>query len=216
MRFKIVTFYDEHLAEIGDLTSAAAETYAARNGYEFKRYRTALSTKSHIYWNKLDILLREINGSDYTLWLDADALIVGECSLTSLVHENASIYLSADVDGVCCGVMIIKNNTWSHELLRTWLFLGEVDEGETLRYEARNLHDQTTLKCLLRNFPNARREMKCLPEEVVLNPKAPFCCSPFIMHYWSSSGDFAGITQRIRSFCNTGWSRESFYDWNQR
>lgn len=216
MIFKIVTFYDEALARIGDLTSAAAEAYARRHGYEFTRYRTILNTESHIYWNKLEIILREITDTDYTLWLDADALIVGNEPLDSLVQQDASVWVSCDADGPCCGVMMIKNSIWSHQLLRTWLFLGDVDENETLRYEPRNLHDQTALKCLLRNFPNVRREVKCFPQDVVLNPKASFCTNPFIMHYWSSSGDLAGIERRIRSFCGAGWSEESFYNWNGR
>src|SRR5438067_1522226 len=85
MTFNIVTFYDYRLAVIGDLTSAVAERYAEENRYRFCKYRFVMDEGIHIFWNKVSILLKEIEHADYTMWLDAEALVVGNNKLENVV-----------------------------------------------------------------------------------------------------------------------------------
>jgi galactosyl transferase GMA12/MNN10 family len=209
MTFNIVTFYDYRWAVIGDLTSAVAERYSEYNGYRFRKYRLVFDDRMHIFWNKVSILLQEIEHADYTLWLDADALIVGDNRLEDIVTP-ANMSISTDINGICCGVFIMKNCKWSLDLLSTWHFLNDVDEGEFERYEFRNLHDQTSLKCLLKNFPSVKHRVAELSQELVLNPKAPYVEKPFIMHYWTGSRDLSGVAAKITHFMRQGWSTECF------
>jgi DNA-binding response OmpR family regulator len=171
--------------------------------------RLVFDDRIHIFWNKVGILLKEMEHADYTLWLDADALVVGNNKLEDVLTPF-SLSISTDFNGICCGVFIIKNCKWSFDLLSAWQFLNEVDEGEVERYESKNLHDQTGLKCLLKNFPSVKKQVGAISQELVLNPKAPYVEKPFIMHYWTGSGDPMCITEKITRFIRQGWSTECF------
>ncbi len=214
IKVNIVTFFDDQFGSLGELTASVARDYAERNGYRFRCYRKALlSCERHVYWNKVAILLKELEQTEFTLWLDADVLVVGRQRIEDLV-PGAEMIVSRDKDGLCCGVILVKNTEWARSFLQAWLLLGDVDPSRFQSYEARNLRDQTALKCLVSNFPSVRNRVSTWSEDVVLNPGADYFNSPLFMHYWASSGRLGEIMDRVKLFSQNGWGRECFLDFH--
>jgi hypothetical protein len=212
LTLNIVTFFDEAFAPLGELTSAVAREHAARQGFGFRCHRKVLLPDRHVYWNKLAVLLEELDRAEYTLWLDADVLVVGRRDIEDLMQEQ-ELVVSRDLDGLCTGVILARNTPWVRGFLEAWLMLGEVDSGRSQLYEARNLRDQTTLKCLVANFPDVRARVGTWPETVVLNPRSGYSEHPLLMHYWASSGRLGEIMDRVALFRQGGWSRQCHLDW---
>ncbi len=67
-------------------------------------------------WFKIDAIRRALRSTDYVLWIDADALIVGTDDFRDLIHPY-TLNIAKDAHGINCGVMAWKNCLESFEAL---------------------------------------------------------------------------------------------------
>lgn len=188
MRVKIVTFYDDAMCAVGDVTRDINEQYATGHGYSFVCYRTRPDPNLNPSWNKLKVVQQEMGDYDWIFWLDADAVFVNKTrSLDDLFASTKKpMLVSSDTNGVCCGIFALRNCAWSVQLLTTWLFLGEMPLYSHRRFHSESRWEQDTFKALLSDFISVYSNVGVIPEDVIQNPDSAFCPDALIMHYWYS------------------------------
>jgi hypothetical protein len=186
-------FYDSAYAPAGDAVARVNAAYAEANGYSYN-FVTQVSRFHGLEhsrcpsWYKVSFMLQELPKCEWFLWVDADALIVNKnFQLDSLVQPDKDLLLSSDSGGYCAGVLFIRNTAWSLELLRTWLFCGEVGDDAPFSMPRKNrVGDQGALVALIKSFPRIAGRVSHIPTELIQNPECPYCSDAFIMHYWGN------------------------------
>lgn len=220
MKFRIILLYDEGRAEMGQLTEAATTSYAAKHGYEVSVHRKVWRPDMPATFSICKAMAAEMEmhpDVDWFLRLDADSIIVNQdIKLEDLVRDaQCSLLASADGNGLCMGVFLVKNSGWAHRLLGMLDFLGEMSADQWRLYDNHNTYEQSTIKCLQRHFPRVANHISLLPQNIVQNPRTAFSESAFIMHYWSNSG-LGLIASKMREIIANGWSRKGFYQWGEK
>lgn len=121
-RFRIVTAYDDAIADYGDIAARDKESYAARHGYELQVHRTGFDMSRPAAWSKIRFVSKAMRGADWVVWMDADTLIADST-------RKLGDFVSDDVDFVIArhskpgphantGVFFIRNRLWTHFLMR--------------------------------------------------------------------------------------------------
>lgn len=59
-------------------------------------------------WGKIPLIHEHLKHDEFVLWIDSDALIVGEMDFRSLIQPT-TLNISKDVNGINCGVMAWMN-----------------------------------------------------------------------------------------------------------
>lgn len=210
--------YDQHRAQLGDISLESARQYAKRHDYELTVYRQVLVPSLPASFSVLEAVRLEMERDPQTalfLRLDADAIIVNQSiCLEDLAHPDKALVLSQDWHGLCAGVCLVHNCSWARELLRALIFLGEMRAEQWRNYDGRNTWEQSVLKCLAGHFSSVSDQIALLPESVVQNPRAAYSPDAFVMHYWSNSG-LEAIKSRMLEVQKNGWSPAAFLSWAQ-
>ena len=204
MRIGIIQLYDDGRKGYGDLTGGVAETYCAKHGYTYVRYRELLDNSLIPTWNKLLAVIKELPDFDLVLWLDADALIVNpeqriEDIIAPYPAERDMLFSSDDM-GLCAGVFFARNTPWTIEFLRSVLMLGELPD-------CGHLHEQKTIRSLYEQYPKVRERISLIPDSVIHYPYSEFNPQAFIMHYWAISNPFEHAENNLRNIIKHGWRR---------
>lgn len=71
---------------------------------------------AHPSWYKVGLIKRFLPAADYVLWLDADAMIVGDTDLARII-QPVTLNIARDNNGINCGVMAWKNCDQSFKVL---------------------------------------------------------------------------------------------------
>jgi hypothetical protein len=172
---------------VGEVTSRRMADYGRRHGYELRCYSSLLDQSLHPSWNKVLALRAVLNEtrSDWVFWLDADALILSlKHRLDNLIDERYKVIAGSDRNGLCAGVMLVRNCPWSLRLLDALLLLGDVALPlDRYGYKA----EQNTLKLLIASFP-AIKENICLLDQRVMNSyRDDYADDDFVLHLHSLS-----------------------------
>lgn len=121
-RICCTTFYTQNFSEIGEIAEKSLRKYAMLYGFDVHTY-TEPQTDRPPAWNKL-LVIRElfIQGYEYVLWIDADAVFQSyEQNIEDEIQDDKDLYLVGHYLNGCftpnTGVMLIRNSTWSHKLL---------------------------------------------------------------------------------------------------
>lgn len=185
--------YDSAYAPAGDVVARVNASYAEASGYGYSINVQTCSTHGAVLrrspsWRKVGCVMHELVNCEWLLWVDADALIVNrDFKLESLVKADKDLLLSSDSCGYCAGVFMIRNTAWSFDLLRAWLFCGELSEDVPFGGPLRNrLSDQGSLVALIKCFPGIADRVGAIPTEVVQNPECPYHPDAFMVHYWGN------------------------------
>ena len=138
-KIKIVTSYDEKFKNIGDITSKTFEKYAKKYDYVFENVKMPKFDRPYA-WNKIKILLDEIqkNNFEYLLWVDADSYFnIYEKNISEIIDEKKEIYIAKHycevhkgtkyknakltVLRINSGVMLLKSSEYNHNFLtKVW------------------------------------------------------------------------------------------------
>jgi len=116
--------------------------YCQRHRYDHVIVRTPPRTDRHICWQKVPVILRELNDCDYLLFLDADAIFYShelavEQELIPLMNGKA-VLMAQDVGCESLrwtpgcpnsGVILMKNEASVRELFEYWNSASEIDES---------------------------------------------------------------------------------------
>lgn len=111
--FKIITAYNNKFKELANYNIPIIKNYCEYYGYSYQIYEIPENYPRPAAWSKIDYLIQEINNrpNQYTLWIDADAIILRhDIDLWSFVEPEKYFYLSRDNNNINTGVMLLKNN----------------------------------------------------------------------------------------------------------
>jgi hypothetical protein len=109
MKLLIVTGYNEAYRPAGELCVASMKRYCDRYpGIRYARWAMPDDYGCHPSWYKLRVLRHVLPHHDYVLWVDADAMIVGDADLREVI-QPATINIAKDDNGINHGVVAYKN-----------------------------------------------------------------------------------------------------------
>ena len=141
LRIKVLQYmYGEQ--EYFSISENVNELYCRHHGHEHRIVRTPPRTDRHITWQKIPIILSELNDCDYLLFLDADAIfysherkIVDE--LVPLMNGKP-ILMAQDIGCESLrwtpgkpnsGVILMENSDMVREFLEYWDSASDIDES---------------------------------------------------------------------------------------
>jgi len=213
-KFKVVMLYDDNRKNVADVSVPNIEAYCTKHGYELVKHTKLIDPALNGSWNKLKAVRQALEGADWVLWMDSDALVVDhDRTLASFVSEHCKATpfgVSTDYNGLCMGVFVIRSCPWSLQLLDTLLYLGEGHAAKMLVYDSHNRWEQNTVKCLNNYFPTVTAGLSFIPESEIQNPKSKFSSAAFIMHFWAGSGGNPELAAlKMQSTVRSGWSELS-------
>lgn len=135
MKLKIISAYNQHFKEVGDISAKSIALYATVNNFEFEIFNIDNFDRPPS-WMKIYLLIQEIKSKkyDFILWIDADACFIRvDKNILDEVKLNKDFYL---VNHICTigqikgfpglsvqcerpnmGVMLIKTTDWSKQFL---------------------------------------------------------------------------------------------------
>ena len=188
--------YDDAYAEMGDIASAHAREYALRHSYGIYVSRT-VPTFCTPFWRKIHLIRWALENPewDYIYWMDADTLILDMDFPIDRLRggKDALLDISTDDWGICAGIFGVRNCDWSHQLLDTWIFLGDVRgtcPGVT------NSGDQAPLMLMDKYFASVGDKVNRIPQEVISNPQSKQK-GTFMHHWWSRITDKGTIVLQM-------------------
>ena len=116
--FKIVTACDENFKHIIELNRPILSQYCKLHGYELIE-RNIVDYNKPASWFKVNAILDEMKSScTYVMWIDSDTLILNQkFKIETLLKENKDLYIAKDLNGINCGIMILKNTDLIKNLL---------------------------------------------------------------------------------------------------
>lgn len=111
-KYCIASAYSHNFEEIVNITKPTLEKYANLHNIDIvieniQKYDRPFS------WYKVYLILNllQSNKYDYVLWIDSDAVILSnKYQLDAFIVDNKYLYLAKDINGINCGVMMVKNN----------------------------------------------------------------------------------------------------------
>jgi hypothetical protein len=193
MKIAVTTYFDEAMAEIGEITSGVLRDYARQHGYRFICQRGRLDPTRSAMWNKTPAVrkaLRE-SGCDWVLWIDADAVILNRAirieDLIARLPEGRWAGFATDGNGLCAGVFLLKNCDWSLRFIDTLDFLGDINSEEAYGDGARA--EQNSVKGLMKHFRSISDRIHLFEQNVMNSYEHTRQIGDFILHLSSFSNE---------------------------
>jgi len=126
MKILLLTFADDNMREMGDLSADNKLSYCQRHGYEFSYEQKTLEVlgdgRGNGSWQKILYLIKHLPDYDWIFWSDADALILNpDIKLEKFLPGDKGIDLILARDKqpwINCGNFFIRNCEWSCNFLQ--------------------------------------------------------------------------------------------------
>jgi hypothetical protein len=191
-----ITYADDGYREVSDITLPIIEKHCASQGIGFKHYRELIDTSADVYWNRIPITQRELTGSRFLIWSDADIVYNRDFNWQAYVDQfppNIKIWISSETkpkrQDVCCGFMIFRECVWTYEFLQAWRFLGWMRQEKVGYYEDWNRREQETFNILHDWFDNVYKAVHRIPEDIIANPVSSAADKAACVgyHFWGSA-----------------------------
>jgi hypothetical protein len=151
----------------------------------------------NIYWNKLYLVLQELNSNkyDYVMWMDTDSFIINN---SMSLHKIINLYSSDILIGhdnlsfkniFCAGVFIIKNSIIGKKFIKDCINYYEKSE---CKKEGNKLHGLYAGKCYEQGVMNYYIYEKYMKFTTIVKPSIfnnTYDCNKntFILHKFNSS-----------------------------
>jgi hypothetical protein len=177
--------------------------YCERHGHEHVIVRTPPRTDRHITWQKVPVMLSELNDCDYLLFLDADAIFYSqemavEDALIPLMSEK-SVLMAQDVGCESLrwtpgrpnsGVILMKNEASVREFLEYWDSASDIDESTRWSWPP----EQKALWDIV--MPKFHDMLRVHPEYYLIQGRY----GQFIRHYMLMPDDER--VEKLQTYCN--------------
>jgi len=167
----------------GPVTYALNRAYADARGYQLVVYNQAPDQNLDIYWNRIRIMQQEVGTCDVLWWIDADAFFLRNDLDLPVVTKDVA--MSIDWNGVCCGVMAVRNTSWVQRFLDAWILVGQVQTEKIEGFDNDQKREQTALKCLRYFFPAVASHFEEISDSIIQNPTAKFNPEALMLHIWN-------------------------------
>lgn len=151
----LVTIATGDMQRVWNLASKTWTPYCEKHGYQLKCYSWLPLPKLHPSWNKVQVVLNELeHNNDPVWWIDADMTVARpDIALESLVETDAPISFSTDWNGICAGMFRAQPCEFAVTLLKTALFCGDVAEDDDFGKGLGCKWEQNAFKLLIQSFP---------------------------------------------------------------
>lgn len=170
----LLTAHNAEYKECGDICVKSMQSYCSTHaGCDYVRMRIPDTFKRPPSWFKVGAILSALPFTDYVLWIDADAMIVGEQDFRRLV-KPVTLNIARDDNGINNGVAAWKNCQQSFCVLR------EIDQME--EFFEHQWWEQAALSSIIQRVSvfeqpkkqwNAYKEDVCDSSQVVHFPGMP-------------------------------------------
>jgi len=203
-KIAIAQFYTNNV-EYGKLSEEINRTYCNRHGYTYitetddQYIRTTIGDRAPT-WFKPKFILDVFSkfDVDYVLFLDADAVVVDfSQKIEDFIDNEYDVVFTEDYghhSKMNGGVFLIKNTSWTKELMNRWWESAETFKGSDAQYLDLNgsdneivgyfknglWHDQTCMTLLYDKFDDMKKLIKIIKYHV-LNWREPFD-NNFVFH----------------------------------
>lgn len=144
MKIALLTFYNEAIADYGDITSKINELYCKKHNITWIISTNPKYTDRHPAWENLPMLLTHIDDYDYVVWIDADAFFyVDGPSIEEFIMRNneTDFIFSRDLGNrpppfgeINTGIFVAKKTEYSKKFLKLWAYDEELYRNNTMKY----------------------------------------------------------------------------------
>jgi hypothetical protein len=202
---RLVMAYDQNVP-FGSHTEAHNRAYAQALGYDFHAYRYLPDRNLDPYWNRIRVFQQELSSCEVLWWIDADAIFLRRDELPSFSTDLA---MSRDWNGICCGVMGLRNTAWNARLLDAWLLLGNVENEKIAGFDNGPFREQTTLKALCYFWPSIRGHVSAISEEVIQGFTSTYHPKALVLHMWASALGPERVLATLQKFLADGYQPDT-------
>jgi galactosyl transferase GMA12/MNN10 family len=136
--------------------------YAKKHGYDLNTYHQTLDASRPPSWSKILAIQKHLHESKWIFWSDADSLIMNsDIKLESLIDNKFDLIITREATGkdLNCGVFLIKNSSWSRQLLKNIYAQAQFINDP--------LWEQSALRHLLKTNPSLYKNIKILPQRAM-------------------------------------------------
>ena len=144
MNIEIITAYTSNIEELSNLSYDSIIKYCNIQNIQYSRQLLENISRAPS-WYKIKLILSKFDeGVDYVMWIDADTIITNfDFNLYSLIDSQSKLYLTKDINGINCGVMIWKRDDQTYDILNKIWSMTEFDNHIWWEQAAiRSLYDQ--------------------------------------------------------------------------
>lgn len=203
-KLKICLFmwYDSRMEKYGDVNYDLNKKYCDKHGYDLIRSNKRNYTDRTPHWERLPLILANIDKYDYIMWIDADAYFyVDSPPITNIIKEypNKEFIVSLDVDtpkydkrvAVNSGFFIAKNTPEIKKIFHEWAYckkLYSTRYGFSVGKDTGLFQDQGVLRLMLDKNLFGLRDKSIILDYGVLQffpgintnvfPGVPVVCAP--------------------------------------
>lgn len=127
MRVCLIMFYDDAIKNYGDINYAINKKYCEKYKLDIILSNNKQYTNRHSAWERLPLLLDNIENYDYLIWIDADAFLYNDAiNIIDIIKDNIdyNFIFSNDIgnSNINTGIFIIKNCEYSINFLKKWAY----------------------------------------------------------------------------------------------
>jgi SAM-dependent methyltransferase len=152
----VVACWDANMRELAAVTVPNHREYCQRWGLEYLGEEREPGDR-HAAWLHFQLLREALPRFDWVVCLDLDLIFLNHTiSLETYLDPDADFITTYDVNGLNCGVMLVRNTEWARSFLRRLWEAGP-------RFNGHPSSEQTALTYLLYKEPKKR--WKVLPQK---------------------------------------------------
>lgn len=166
MKICVLMWYDSSITIFAEINYKINKLYCEKHGYDIIKSDKRNYKDRPTHWERLPLVLQNIDNYDYVVWIDADAFFyIDSPPITDVIsaYPNVNLILSADEFQrrdwhINSGFFIVKNNKKSIDIITEWGFSNDLMER---RY---GFNDQGVIRLMYdENILNLKNESVVLP-----------------------------------------------------
>jgi hypothetical protein len=144
MNLHILTAYTQDYENVGNLCYDSILRYGRKLGISHSNSIIPADYRRPPSWFKLEAIKEKLPHFDCVLWVDADAMIIGDRDVREIIGPD-TVNLSKDINGPNCGVMALRNCAKAFE------FLGKADSLYE-QFKEYPWYEQAAIQSFIHNF----------------------------------------------------------------
>lgn len=127
MKIGLCMFYDDVIKEYGDINFKINKKYCEKYNIDLILSNQPKYQNRRPTWERLPLLLQNIENYDYLIWIDADAFFYKDATnIIDFIYQNKDIpfIFSNDIGdkNINAGFFIVKNSEYSIAFLNKWAY----------------------------------------------------------------------------------------------
>jgi len=126
-RICLIMFYDFMVKEYGDIIYNINKRYCEKNNIDIILSEKRTYKDRHSAWERLPLILNNIENYDYLIWVDSDAFFKNKAkNIIEIIYKNKDVnfIFSNDINNknINTGIFIVKNSEYSIDFIKKWAY----------------------------------------------------------------------------------------------